>query len=273
MEYGIFETVFNRPTLGETLKSVSEAGFSSVQFHFESAGVDPSLGPVSSEAASTIIELSRSCGVRLPAVSGTYNMAHPEPSVRAAGLEGFTRLVAGASAIGATFVTVCTGTRSRESMWHYHPDNASLAAWSDMVESVLAALEVAEKYGITLVVEPEPANIVSSARRARELLDHVAHPQLKIVLDPANIVLSDRSRTPEVVLAESFDLLGPDIVFAHAKDLDASDEFCAAGRGIVPWPLYWELLKGIGYCGDVIFHTLSEDDLDLAWSIVPVHAS
>ena len=114
---------------------------------------------------------------------------------------------------------------------------------------------------VVLLVEPEPANIASGAGKARRLLDEAGSDRLKIVLDRANIVLSDRTRSPEVVLEESFDLLGPDIVFAHAKDLTEDGRFCAAGKGIVPWPRYWDLLERIGYEGDVIYHSLTEADV------------
>ena len=89
------------------------------------------------------------------------------------------------------------------------------------------------------------------------MLDEVGHPRLKVVLDPANVVLSDMSRSPIDVLSEAFELLGSDIEFAHAKDLNANGEFCAAGTGIVPWQHYRWLLDGIEYQGDVIFHTLT----------------
>jgi sugar phosphate isomerase/epimerase len=56
---------------------------------------------------------------------------------------------------------------------------------------------------------------------------------------------------------------------AHAKDLSGNDEFCAAGSGIVPWPEYWQLLDGIDYDGDVIFHTLTEADVPAALAISP----
>nr|MBA2469909.1 hypothetical protein [Chloroflexia bacterium] len=57
--------------------------------------------------------------------------------------------------------------------------------------------------------------------------------------------------------------------FAHAKDLSEEDEFCAAGTGIVPWDLYWNLLADIDYTGDVIFHTLAETDVPRVLSLLP----
>jgi sugar phosphate isomerase/epimerase len=152
-------------------------------------------------------------------------------------------------------------------MWQEHADNASPEAWRDSRASIEAALKAADDHDITLLVEPEPANVVGSAALARRMLDEVGHPRLKIVIDPANVVLSDLSRSPEEVLSEAFGMLGPDIVFAHAKDVSADGRFCAAGTGIVPWQHYRSLLNAIDYQGDVIFHTLTEADVARAITV------
>lgn len=269
MTPGIFETVFQRPTLAESFRAVAGAGFGSVQFDLQSAGIDPWRGDVSNVVLAGIRRDADATGVRIPAISGTFNMAHPDPVVRAAGLDGFECVSGSANVLGARLVTLCTGTRDEGSMWRWHQDNASAAAWADMVDSVIKALVLAERHDVVLVVEPEPANVVSSAAKARDLLDQLANDRLRIVLDPANIVLSDRSSSPDAVLDDAFALLGPDIVFAHAKDLSSEGEFCAAGTGIVPWERYWRLLEEIGYDGDVIFHTLTEADIARALSTLP----
>jgi len=261
---GIFETVFPRPTLEETYLAVAAAGFGCVQGHLQSTGADPWSEEITHVHVARMAEAARAAGVRIPAIDGTFNMAHPDRAFRREHLARFDRVAETAADIGAKFVTLCTGTRESTSMWRAHPDNGTDAAWADMIESVRIALESAERHGVALLVEPEPANIASSAVNARRLLDEIGSDRLKIVLDPANVVLSDRSRSPQSVLEESFALLGPDIAFAHAKDLSADGKFCAAGSGIVPWERYWDLLDGIAYEGDVIFHTLTEADVPAA---------
>lgn len=254
----------------ETFRAVAAAGFGSVQFDLQSAGFDPWRDEVPHEVAAGIRRDADDAGVRISAVSGTFNMAHPDLAVRELGLAGFERVTGCAQALGASFVTLCTGTRDEGSMWRWHSANASAGAWTDMVDAVSGALAIAERYDLVLVVEPEPANVASSATKARDLLDRMANDRLRIVLDPANIVLSDLSRSPDAVLDEAFALLGPDIVFAHAKDLSVDGAFCAAGTGIVPWDRYWRLLEGIGYDGDVIFHTLTEANIPGALSVFPL---
>jgi sugar phosphate isomerase/epimerase len=86
-------------------------------------------------------------------------MAHLDPAVRTAGLVGIQRAIDVAPQLGASYVTLCTGSRSTTSMWHEHADNASAEAWRDSRASIEAALEVADDYGITLLME-RPYNLL-----------------------------------------------------------------------------------------------------------------
>jgi sugar phosphate isomerase/epimerase len=147
-------------------------------------------------------------------------------------------------------------------MWRPHPDNNSADAWQDLIASLADALTIADEHDITLAFEPEPANVVNSAARGRDLLLEMSHPRLKVVMDVANVVATDRSRPPEVVLDEAFDLLGDHVVVAHGKDLSAEGAFCPAGQGIVPWDHCLTLFHAIGFNGPLILHSLHEDEAD-----------
>ncbi len=264
MQPGIFETVFPRPTLAETLDAVAGHGIGWIQFHLESAGLTAphqSLPEdVPDHVARTVCEETSCRSIRVASVSGTYNMAHPDPEVRARGLRGLRAIALACATMDVRLITLCTGTRDPENMWRWHPDNATPASRQDLVDSLTAALAIAEETDMVLGIEPEPANIVANARLARDVIDELGSPRLKIVFDPANILAGDRQRPPTDVLDDAFALLGDDIVVAHGKDLDASGEFCAAGLGIVPWDHCLARFHEVGYSGPVILHSLDEAD-------------
>lgn len=80
------------------------------------------------------------------------------------------------------------------------------------------ALPLAEAHNVILGVEPEVSNVIDSAERARRLLDEMKSPNLKIVMDGANLFhYGELPCMSELIHA--FELLGDDIVIAHAKDL------------------------------------------------------
>jgi len=269
MKFGIFESVFERSTLKERFGAVASAGFSSVQFHYASAGIRSRPTVIPDRIVEQVRNDASETGIRIAAVSGTFNMIHPDVAVRRHGLESLEAISATCDGLGTSIVTLCTGTRSRKSQWTFHPDNVLDEAWDDLLNTMRLALEIADRYQVTFAFEPEPANVARNTETAKRLLDTLDHHRLKLILDPANIIASDRTRPPETVLTEAFARLGDSIVLAHAKDLSKTGEFCTAGKGVVPWRHYCSLLVGTGFEGDVIFHSLAEDDVALAISLFP----
>jgi sugar phosphate isomerase/epimerase len=253
MRLAIFARTFPRPTLAATLDAVAAAGFLGDQFNPALAG---------GAAPETIDAAHRERGLELVACSGTVNLAHPDPARRAEGVGWLRGVIAAAPAMGTRVVTLCTGTRDPDDMWAAHPANASPAAWADMRASVEAALEVAEPAGVTLGVEPEPGNVVRDAPAARRLLDEIGSPALRIVLDAANLLGPERLAEQARVIGEALELLGPDVVLAHAKDVRPDGTVVAAGRGAVDYPAYVAGLRAAGFDGPLVLHGLAEDEVD-----------
>lgn len=264
MELGIFDMVLIRPTFAETLDAVLTAGFSTIQLDFASVGLASMPAGIPAAVAFDIRRETLLDGVTIAAVGGTYNMIHPDPRLRAEGLASLRAIAASCATIGTSVITLSTGTRDADNMWRRHPDNDSSDAWADLIEAMTSALRIADEFDVVLAFEPEPANVASSATRARALLDQLAHPRLKICFDAANIAASDLTRDPEAVLDEAFALLGDDIVTAHGKDITAEGEFCAAGTGIVPWPFCVQRFAEVGYQGPLVLHSLLESDITTA---------
>lgn len=260
LEPGIFELIFPRETLEASLDAVAALGVGWIQFDLSSAGL-PALPE--SIAPADIARIRQACAardIRIAAVAGTYNMIDPDLDARARGAAGLKTVIAAARDLGAPLVTLCTGTRNSDSMWRAHPDNRTPEAWAELKAELAPLLAVAAEHGILLGVEPEPANVAGSAPLARTLLDEMAHPNLKIILDPANVIAADLTRSPQTVLEEAFALLGPEVASAHAKDLSADGTFCTAGTGVVPWDRFVALCRTAGYTGPLILHTLTEPE-------------
>ncbi len=259
---GIFTTVFPRVTLGETLAAIRAHGIDAVQFDLENVGLPMLPDAIPEGLPETITAACAAHDVTISALSGTFNMAHPDAAVRKRDLVRFRVLAAAARPMGTSVITICTGTRDAHDMWHRHPDNDGPDAWADLLSTLTVALTIADDYDLTLAFEPEPANIAASAVRGRALLDELRHPRLAVVMDPANILAGAMGRPPADALAEAFELLGDWILATHAKDIDASGRFCAAGTGIVPWDRHVELLRGIEFDGPLLLHSLVEVEVD-----------
>jgi sugar phosphate isomerase/epimerase len=259
MRPGIFARTFARPSLEAALDAVVAAGLRDVQFNLALLGGESLPATIGAAPARSAIAAR---GLTMAAVSGTYNMAHPAPAARERGRARLAGLIAAARDLGTTTVTVCTGTRDASDMWRAHPDNTTPAAWADMLASMAAAAEAAERHGVTLGVEPEHGNVVRDAPAARRLLDELRTPHVRIVVDAANLIVPGEPQAP--VLEEAFALLGDDLVLAHAKDIRADGTVVAAGAGTLDYERYIELLETAGYRGPLILHGLAEDEVPAA---------
>jgi sugar phosphate isomerase/epimerase len=261
MDLGIFSKTFARPSIDVTFAAVAGYGLRSVQFNMAAAGLNAMPDDIPPDVPDLVRRAATDRGIEIAALSGTFNMAHPDPLVREQGIARLRVLAAACRPMGTSIMTLCTGTRHRDNMWHRHPENDSRDAWRDLVATLEPALAIAEEHDLTLAVEPEPGNVVNSAARGRRLLQELQSPRLRIIVDPANIVATDRARAPETVLSDAFDLLGEHLAVAHAKDIALDGEFCAAGKGIVPWEHYIALLRGANFSGPLIIHGLTEDEV------------
>lgn len=260
MDIGIFTKTFTRPNLSGVLDAVAGHGVHAVQFNMSCAGVEEMPDTIEPALIATIRQEVTARGITMSAISGTFNMIHPNLAERQAGLRRLRTLAAACTGLGTSVITLCTGTRNMESMWRAHPDNGSEEAWRDLAVSMQEAVTIGEEFGVIMAFEPEVSNVIDSAPRARRLLDEIRSPYLKVVMDGANIFHKGELPQMTAILTEAFDLLGKDIALAHAKDLteDGHAGNAAAGTGLLDYDLYVRLLRDSGYTGALVLHGLSE---------------
>ena len=132
-----------------------------------------------------------------------------------------------------------------------------------MTKTLDHLLPVAEEHDVMLCIEPEKANVVNSAAKARRLMDDMQSRHLGIVIDGANLFDPADVANMRATFEEAFDLLGPHIIMAHAKDItpDTHKKSQAAGTGILDWHAYFFSMHRSGFDGPVILHNLDESQV------------
>ncbi len=263
MLIGGFTRIFDRPSFEEVLDAAAGHGLEAIQLNLESVGLPPMPDRLDPELCRRVRDQVAARGLTLAAVSGTFNIIHPDLEERARNFRSLRAIAAACPALGAPLITFSTGTRNADYMWASHPDNGSPGAWSDMLEAMAEAVEIAAAHEVPLVFEPEVSNVVDSAPKARRLLDHFDSPFLKVVIDGANLFGAGDLPRMAGILDEAFDLLGPDIEMAHAKDLvrDGEAGHVAAGTGLLDYERYLRRLRGAGFDGGLILHSLDEEQV------------
>jgi len=260
MQIGIMGGTVRRDSLSETLDAVVNYGIHCMQFSLGGVGLRELPEQIDTELCDRVRTEFEARNINMAGIDGTYNMIHPDEKQRAAGLRKLRAVASACDRLGTSVITLCTGTRNLESMWRPHPDNDSPEAWNDLVASMRQALQVAEEYGVTLAFEPEVANVVDSAQKARRILDDIGSPHLKVIMDGANIFHTGELPRMREILDEAFELLSEDIAFAHAKDLDRDGQagHLAAGKGLLDYGRYLSLLNNLEFDVPLILHGLSE---------------
>ncbi|WP_284946685.1 sugar phosphate isomerase/epimerase family protein [Acidisoma cladoniae] len=260
MQIGIFAKTFSGTSVEAILMAVREAGYAVSQFNLSCAGLASMPDAVSEKVLRKIRAATKASGVSLVALSGTYNMIHPDEAVRARGLRQLGVVIAAASHLGIPLVTLCTGTRDAEDQWRHHQNNADPSAWHDLVTEMAKALALAERFGVDLGIEPEPSNVVTSALDARRLIDDMASPRLRVVLDPANLFETATAEAAAALVRDAVERLGARIAMAHAKDRAAIGRLVPVGHGIVDFADFVARLRGVGFDGPLVAHGLSAEE-------------
>ncbi len=274
MQVGIMSGQISRPTLEESLDAILGHDIRHLQFNLGSLNME---GPLSDKLAKAPViraEIEKR-GMVIAALAGTVNMVHPDEEKRQEAIEHLKLLIPACAPMGTSVIATCTGSRDSESMWHWHPDNDTEEAWQVLHNTLEQVLPVAEAAGVTLAFEPEINNVASTVHKSRQLIDEMGSPNLKVVMDAANIFGKDDLSRMREVLDEAFELLGDHIAIAHGKDLDRGGDagHLAAGTGKLDYAHYVSLLCKLSFDVPVILHGLSEDQVDDSVAMLRRHAA
>ena len=259
---GIFARVFPVGPAADVARSIAGAGYSLAQLNLRAIGLPtiPSADAWERIAADDLRAAFAAAGVACWGVSCSYNMAHPDPLVRAAGTAAAIELIRHAPRFGATAVTLCTGSRNPDSMWAHHPDNASESAWRDMRAELDGLIPAAIAAGIVLGIEPEPGNVVCDAAAALRLYAELGRDgrAVGIIADSANLLAGLPLDTHHEVLERSFADLADRIICLHAKDL-VPWSATLAGSGVVDYVHVAALYRRLGLVAPVIVQDVAPD--------------
>jgi sugar phosphate isomerase/epimerase len=261
-QIGVFSRTFARPAIDAVLDVICAHGLSNVHFNFSSAGLTSLPDAIGRELCDEIREKFEDRRLVMTSVSATFNAIHPDVRQRELDIRRACGIIESCPRIGAPMASLCSGTRDPQDMWKRHAANDLPDAWADLLATLGRLLPVAEAAAVTLGIEPEHNNVVNSAEKARRLLDELRSPSLRIILDGANLFDGTEPPAQADVLSRAVDLLGSDIVLAHAKDIPhPARPSYAAGRGLLDWSTYLGVLNKSGYGGPLVLHGLREDEV------------
>lgn len=264
MHVGTMSGTFKRPSLEEALDAALAHDIRHLQFNLSTLNVSGALQEKLKAARTTVRAQIEKRDMTVAALAGQANMVDPDPVKRQEGIERIKLFISACHDVGTSVLATCTGSRHPENMWRTHPDNDSAETWAVLRDTLEQLLPHAEAHNVMLAFEPEICQVASSAAKSKRLIDEMGSPNLKVVLDAANLFgEGDLPRMSEV-LDEAFQLLGDHVAIAHAKDLDRDGDagHLPAGSGKLDYERYVSLLCALPFDVSVILHGLTEAQLD-----------
>lgn len=217
-EFGAFARMWRRDSAAGIGAAMRAETLTTAQWNFSALGQPTVSGDRTRDDNTRVREALAAEGLTVWGLSCTFNLLHPDPVRRAGLTAAAVAMIGQAPALGATAVTICTGSRAPDG-WTYHPDNDTPAAWREMRAGLDRLLAAAGAAGVIIGVEPERGCVVAdTAGCARLLAETGPGAPLGVVLDAWNLAAGDPRRPSGEVVAEAFTMLGSATVCLQAKD-------------------------------------------------------
>lgn len=187
------------------------------------------LSDMTSERFSKIVEQYRKNKIAVPALGVfTNNIAH-DPEIRKAHNNYFIRHMELASYAGIGVVSTECGfdPQSRGVQAHRYESDFNL-----LKDNISYLAEYAEKYDVTIAIEPCVLDVIPSAKRMKDFITQIGSRRVKVLLDPANLIANSSER-------DMFTYLKNDIAYFHGKDRKVNDTYGRLiGDGDIDWPFF-----------------------------------
>ena len=232
----------------ELVKSISDAGFCCTQLALGKAIRDFS---VSNEAMTfgmadymkKVFEQNR---VSVSVLGCYKNLANPDEEQLKKTIEAYKHHIRFARFLECGLVGTETGAVNTE--YKFTPENHTEAALHIFIENLKMIVEYAEKMGVCIGIEPVYKHIMCNVERTRKVLDAVNSPNLRVILDPINLLNAENEKQHEAIVEEAFEVLGNEIDAIHIKDYVVKDgsivyEKVTVGEGNFNIPHFLGILK------------------------------
>ncbi|WP_426448030.1 sugar phosphate isomerase/epimerase family protein [Paenibacillus sp. S-38] len=244
---GILAHNFGRLPLEELADRVAGAGLASVQLALAKAlsDVDSATGKLSPGLANHVGEAFAKRGVRIASLGCYINPVHPDPELRKQELRRFKEHLRFCRDFGASVVATETG--KLDTFKADEPDRYEEKAFETLRSSVLELAEEADKWGVTVGIEPAYTLVIHSTEGMLRLLEEVPTSTLGVVLDPCNLLNASLIDRQHEIISAAFDALADRTVLFHAKDIrktaSGGTEYTPLGTGELDYPHFLRLVK------------------------------
>jgi sugar phosphate isomerase/epimerase len=244
------------------VKRIRDAGYTSANTGCEKFNRNPWLDASESEIRE-LKEALKKYDVTFFEIQNSANNIHPDPTERSRENKWTIEQMEAAERVGCPMLTTHVGSCAPRAVAP-HPQNWTLETWNLGVRIMRQLIKDTEGMRVAFGIEPDPLVQLNNNRALRQIVEECG-PRVKICFDPCNMTdLATCYRTTEL-LNEGFDLLGENILGAHAKDILLTDNLqpvftqAEPGKGLLDYETYLVRLSRMKYPRSLLIEHLSED--------------
>lgn len=239
MDVGVVSRSFPQLTNLETAEFLSKNGFRWTELCFSSIDAKywvyngrSDLSTLTDDKSSKLIDDYRKQGVEVVSIGVFTNLLEPDDKELEANLQYFEHHMDIASKNHIPYVsTECGFIPGKRGICSdsYESD------FQRLLYSVSWLTQKAEKYNVSIALEPCVLDVVPSAKRMLNFIEQVGSDRIKVLLDPANLIANSSE-------ADMFNYLLPHIAYFHGKDRKVNDAYGkVVGDGDIDWSLFLDL--------------------------------
>lgn len=222
MGIGTLAHTVGKLPLRELTAKLQGRGIDFVQLALSKAigDIDTGTGKLSPGLANHIAEQFQRAGLRIGVLGCYINPIHPDPEERRSEIDRFKEHLRYAREFGTSIVA--TETALLDTYAEQDPERYEEVGWDTFKRTVMELAEEAERWGVTVGLEPVSYHTLSNADKMVRLFEEVPSSTLGVVFDPCNMLTAADMESQDEFLDHAFRKFGSRIVLAHLKDTDVS---------------------------------------------------
>lgn len=209
---------------------------------------------ITNENIFKISQILKENKIKTSLLSAYFNPVHSDKTIVSEGIEYFEKMIKNVKKFNCDFVGSETGSYN-DNKWTYNEKNHTKEAFSQVVKIFSKLAEVAEKNDVCIAIEMAYEHVIYSPKIMADLIKQINKENIRVIVDPYNLV--DKSNKFEYLslLEESFKLFGDKICLIHCKDMIIENEKkiqVGIGKGIFDYKEIKKILIKYKYKGDLI---------------------
>lgn len=238
----------------ELVSKLHGYNFSHIQFAIKKSFPEaaPELQSISSGTASYFGDYFQNEQIKISVLGCYINLSSPNRIVKEKAIADFKHHVT----LAKDFHSALVGTETGSVGNGYTEANFTEEAYQVALKSIVEMVSYAEKFGVTVGIEAGLNHPIYTSTLAKKLISDVKSPNLKIILDCANLMRPDNFQNQEQVIAQAFEDLHGHISCLHLKDFifeDGKIKIVTVGQGLMD---YSKILSYLKYERPLMFASL-----------------